>query len=103
MTDILAVNGGSSGLKFALYRMDAVEHMVFSGALDRIGLGAGTLRVHDGDGQIITAQPLDLPDQASALAHMLAWLAAHDSVGMLDAVGHRVAHGGERFRGPTLA
>jgi len=47
---ILSLNGGSSSLKFAVYRLsDAAEERIFSGAVEAIGEAGGKTWLRDGD------------------------------------------------------
>src|SRR5690606_40051339 len=70
------------------------------GIVDRIG-GEALLHCTAGDRQLKTARPIR--DQRAAVDAVLRWLASEESGpdvgGMreIDAVGHRVVHGGERF------
>ncbi|MBN9606200.1 MAG: acetate kinase [Actinomycetales bacterium] len=86
------VNAGSSSLKYRVLALPeggaegAPGEILAEGLIDRIGV-AGS-----GD-----SAP-EVPDHDAALARMLA-----DVAGIaIDAVGHRVVHGGERFDAPTL-
>ena len=45
---VLTVNGGSSSIKFALYRADSLTTRMFSGKIERIGLLKPTLTIRDG-------------------------------------------------------
>jgi acetate kinase len=82
---VLVVNAGSSSLKYQL-RAGAGERLE-SGAVERIGEGAGGPADHD-----------------AALAQVLERLggARPGALRGLAAVGHRVVHGGTRFTGPTV-
>lgn len=86
----LCVNAGSSSLKLALYRIgaDGTEQRVRSASAREIGRPEAAIDV---DGQI---RPKTLPDHQIALETLFA---SWDSV-RVDAVGHRVVHGGEHTR-----
>ncbi len=79
---ILVLNCGSSSIK---YRLFDGEEPVATGIVERIG-----------------QQDSDVPDHRSGLRRVLADLAHHIADGGLDAIGHRVVHGGEEFVQPTL-
>jgi acetate kinase len=100
--NILTINSGSSSLKFAVFRMGSREECVVHGDLDRIGLNAGHLRVWGDDGKAVTDECLDIPDHASALRVLFEWLGGQRSDIALDAVGHRLVHGGAAFSQPHL-
>ena len=104
--NILVLNAGSSSLKFQLVRTDEeriandTDQRLARGIVDRIG-GEALLHFTAGDRQLKTARPIR--DQRAAVDAVLRWLASEESGpdvgGMreIDAVGHRVVHGGERF------
>jgi len=86
---VLAINGGSSSIKFAVYQADTLSKPSVSGKVDRIGLDGTTLSWHapEGDGR------MDAPDDKPATGLLIDWLAARDEFEAVEAVGHRVVHG----------
>jgi acetate kinase len=92
---ILAVNTGSSSIKFSLYESGETEELLFSGSLTRIGLKDGRFSVVDPEGRFIDCERVDVPDHQAACRYVFSWLRQHGP-GMPDAVGHRVVHGGPR-------
>ncbi|WP_167599315.1 acetate/propionate family kinase [Chlorobaculum sp. 24CR] len=96
---ILAVNTGSSSIKFSLYESGEKEELLFSGSLTRIGLKDGRFSVTDPQGRYIDCERVDAPDHAAACRHVFSWIKRHGP-GMPDAVGHRVVHGGPRHTAP---
>ncbi|HEV2237186.1 MAG TPA: acetate/propionate family kinase [Ktedonobacterales bacterium] len=103
MTRVLALNSGSSSLKFALYavRVGADEQPVASGQLAPIGGEAGQLTLRDMAGGPSLDQRVPLPTHAAALRLLLETLSAHAASWSYYAVGHRVVHGGADFSAPT--
>ncbi len=98
--NILALNSGSSSLKFALYRMDGAETLLWSGRLDGIGRDGGSrLRVMKADAGVLRDQSLAVPDHAAAITVFFEWFRRQDGVD-IDAVGHRIVYGGERYWDP---
>jgi acetate kinase len=95
---ILTVNTGSSSLKAALYSTGAGDYDLRRRILaERIGLpGPAGLRILDGSGGIMSTTQVELPDHAAALGLALQAL-EHETI---DAVGHRVVHGGSGFSQP---
>jgi acetate kinase len=104
---ILVLNVGSSSLKFQLIDTDGAaiaesrDRRLARGQIERIGGEAiVTLESADRTAATTTAQ---LRDHAAAVEHIIAWLTSAESgvpisrVGEIEAVGHRVVHGGERF------
>ncbi len=94
---ILTINSGSSSVKFALFHVGRTETLVFSGRMDRIGLGVGVFQVRRADGAALTERPLESPDHDSAFRAILAWLRDEAAAQGLDSVGHRVVHGGTKY------
>ncbi|GAB3279020.1 acetate kinase [Sinomonas notoginsengisoli] len=87
---VLVINSGSSSLKYQLRDVDTHDDEASSravlaeGIVERIGFEGGP------------------SDHAEALGHVDAELAAVLGDRTIDAVGHRVVHGGERFAEPVL-
>lgn len=98
---ILVINSGSSSLKFMLFSMRA-ETMLAKGLVERIGAPSANLAYQrNGEARSDKAISADNHGQALEMAcHMLVdpgrgVLANLDEV---NAIGHRVVHGGEQFR-----
>ncbi len=95
---ILALNAGSSSLKFGVYRLDekssGAGHLVAEGLISRIGFSDASARIARVDEP---AEVVSLPghDHDRAAGFVLRWLDERDLLHGLRAVGHRVVHGGE--------
>ena len=103
MAHVLVLNAGSSSLKFGLFT-DVVEpETLASGQVERIG-GAARLHLRDAASGTLLDAPLS-PDQAAdhagALDGVLAQITARFPQARIDAVGHRVVHGGLDFTAPV--
>lgn len=106
--NVLVLNAGSSTLKFQLVRTDAqrieahTDEKLARGQIERIG-GEAIVTLRDGNG-VTSRDSAPMRDLRAAVDHIVAWLASQESgpvvgtVGDIDAVGHRVVHGGERFQ-----
>jgi len=97
---ILALNCGSTSVKFALYRLGRSEELVFTGLLDRIGTAASGFRCTTGRGDTLINRRLPLPDHETARETLFAWLREASPVSTPDAFGHRIVHGGADHRDP---
>ena len=97
---VLALNAGSSSLKFALFEGSVSPVHVLRGAIDRIGSSDSTFVLKHSDGQPTERTHLPARDHLSGLHYLLERLS--DSTAGLTAVGHRVVHGGPRYRSPQL-
>jgi acetate kinase len=90
---LLAINGGSSSIKFALYEVgEPLKHRLY-GKVDRIGLGGTTLAWHDAEGTAQPTSPLKATDHRSAAGLLIDWLETHTDFARIEGVGHRVVHG----------
>lgn len=96
---ILTINSGSSSIKSALFDVGQ-NSPVFTARLDRIGLRDGVFRVQRADESVLVDRSLVLNDHDVALQALLEWLKEHPDAYELDAVGHRVVHGGSKFVEP---
>jgi acetate kinase len=109
---ILVLNVGSSSIKFQLIDTDAAaiaaasDKRLARGQVERIG-GEAIVTL-----EAIGAEPVKsavtIRDHAAAVEYLIGWLISEESgvpisrVGDIEAVGHRVVHGGERFHHSTL-
>ena len=100
--NVLAINCGSSTLKFRLLAVGEGERRLVGGIVKRIG--ADSALSIEGDEVEPSESPIEAADHAEATARVLAWVDGRGLLraGGIDAVGHRVVHGGERFREPTV-
>lgn len=97
---ILVINSGSSSLKYQLFNMDNGD-ILAKGGCERIGAGGSI--THKVPGKPDYKAEIDLPSHDTALKEVFALLVDKEKgvlkdISEIDAVGHRVAHGGERFR-----
>jgi len=96
---ILCVNGGSSSLKIALYRMSSREELAFSAVAEGIGK-AGKFSIRAGSRTLADGREV-FADHAQALARILKELSSQSDY-PLSAVGHRIVHGGPNLTRPQL-
>ena len=97
---ILTINGGSSSIKFALFRANHTLRRILQGRIERIGLPGSMLTVN-GPGQADNfARAVATPDHAAAIELLLDWLVGRFGHGTLTAVGHRIVHGGPKYSAP---
>ncbi len=102
MANILAINAGSSSLKFQLIEMPE-ERVITKGLVERIGLDEGIFTITVNGGKVKKVQ--DIPDHEAAVQLLLDQLISTGiikSFDEIDGVGHRVVHGGERFNDSVL-
>ena len=99
---VLAVNAGSSSIRFALY--DVTEPLLrrLRGKIERIGLPRETLTVDDWTSAGAQNRAIDVRDHSGAASALIDWLAEAGLLSTITAVGHRVVHGGSRYSAPAL-
>jgi len=100
-TSILTINGGSSSIKFALYKAGEPLQRGLYGKVDRIGLSGTNLTFKDPAQDREESQKLGASDHKSAAAFLLDWLQKQNALESVRAVGHRVVHG-MRHTAPEL-
>lgn len=83
---ILTINGGSSSIKFAIYKLGRSPKMLYSGQLNRIGLPEVIFSIN---GEKI---PCKATDYESAIVCLINWLKEQVDI-KITAIGHRVVHG----------
>jgi len=90
---ILTINGGSSSIRFALYRVEEPLKQGLYGKVDRIGLDGTNLTFHDPAKNQQDSRKLVASDHKSAANLLIDWLEEQSSFGSVEAIGHRVVHG----------
>ncbi|SFG43255.1 acetate kinase [Sporolactobacillus nakayamae] len=102
MALILAINAGSSSLKFQLLDMPA-EHLVTKGSVERIGLSDSIFTISvNGEKQQEIASISDHEVAVRILLDKLTDLKIVRSLKEIEGIGHRVVHGGEAFDDSAL-
>ena len=103
MRKVLVVNAGSSSLKYMLFDMQG-EKMLCKGLVERIGLDGARL-IHTRAGAAKVVREIAAPDHVAAAKAVMTIL-CDSSCGVLsslkeiEAIGHRVVHGGPNFSTP---
>jgi len=97
---ILVINSGSSSLKYQLFDMDN-GNILAKGGCERIGAGGNI--THKVPGREDYKIDVDLPSHDEALKEVFSLLidkkrGVLQEISEIDAVGHRVAHGGEKYK-----
>ena len=101
---VLVINCGSSSLKYQLIDMDGTK-VLCKGLCERIGMESSMI-THEGNGHKATT-PAIFPTHTEAFAEVVKKMTSGegkviDSVSEIDAIGHRVVHGGEKFKESCL-
>ena len=96
--NILALNSGSSSLKFGLYRVSASRaDRLLSGEAESIGAANGRFHAQDSHGTSLLSETSDIPDQQRAIVR-IGQLLSDSKMPAPSAIGHRIVHGGPKLR-----
>lgn len=94
---VLAINGGSSSIRFALYEEGEPLRRVLDGKVDRVGLSGTNLTFTESTGKPLDRRAINTADHRSVVTYLLDWLETQPGFASVKAVGHRVVHGMKHF------
>ncbi len=102
---ILVLNCGSSSIKYQLFTMTD-KSVIAKGGIEKLGMKGSFLKHVRQDGQVIIFEG-EIMDHKIGIEYILGILTSEKhgclkSLNELDAIGHRVVHGGERFNSSVL-
>lgn len=98
---ILVINVGSSSVKFGIFDRENLT-LCARGVIEKIGQADSQVKLTIGDSTVEEA--IDAKDHKSAIQAILNKTQSRDwgsDIGQIEAVGHRIVHGGERYREAT--
>ena len=105
MKRILVLNCGSSSIKYKLFDMET-ESVLAQGEIEKIGLNGSSLKINlpDGNKAVLEGEILE---HQTGIEYILGVITSKKygcvrSLDEIDAVGHRVVHGGEKFNSSVL-
>lgn len=99
---LLSINAGSSSLKFRLYEMPA-EDLIMKGTFERIGLEDSFYSTrYNGEKKEVNTTIKDHKEAVALLLKVLVDSGAVKSLDEIEAVGHRVVHGGNKYSRSVL-
>ena len=103
---ILVINAGSSSLKYQLIDMET-EAVLAKGLCERIGIDGHLKHTPLVEGKEVFNEDLAMPTHSESIAAVIDKLTSPqygvvNSMKEIDAVGHRVVHGGEKFASSVL-
>jgi acetate kinase len=98
LLNVLALNSGSSSLKFGLYCVGSsgIERLV-SGEAESIGDESGKFHAEDSRGNALLAETGPIPSQREAIIR-IGRLLVDAKMPAPGAIGHRIVHGGPKLR-----
>ena len=98
----LAINAGSSSLKFGLY-VASQDKPLLAGNCERIGFSGSFIKIKDVDGKALALpENCNLENHTAAVRVVISALEMHLPMVTVAAAGHRVVHGGSAYDGPVL-
>jgi acetate kinase len=100
MHSVLAINSGSSSLRFALFKADESLSRTLTGTFDRIGRPDARLSFADVLASQTDERRIDAPNHVAYVPLLVELLEQNAGVNAVTAIGHRVVHGGPRYRDP---
>jgi len=99
----LVLNAGSSSLKFCVFQRPKGQNWRLEARGQIEGIGTlPRLSVKDANGESLAQQDVKVNDGGEAVEALAAWLRSKYGGSKVLGVGHRVVHGGARFKGPTI-
>jgi acetate kinase len=92
---ILTINGGSSSIKFALYRIRESLEQLLNGEIENIGTKKAILNFTRATNQQKESSDFEASDHDEAANHLIEWLEKQQAFASVSAIGHRIVHGME--------
>ena len=103
---ILTINGGSSGIKFSMYKIEDPLKLLFRGELENIGGRNAKLSINNSVIQQNESISLRDADHNEAVEYLVDWLEKQEGFSSVKAIGHRIVYGmnhtGPEFITPAL-
>jgi acetate kinase len=90
---VLAINGGSSSIKFALYEMAATPALLLSGEIAGIDTDNPTFGFKDLAGNKEESITIKASDHSLAARYLIDWLESRPVFASIKAIGHRIVQG----------
>lgn len=90
---LLAINAGSSSIKFSLFRLTANVQKIGEGRIGRIGLPGMSFELTRNQFSEIETLPNDVTDYVSAIKFIVDWLECQPLFSQIKVIAHRMVHG----------
>lgn len=90
---ILTINGGSSSIKFSLYKINDHLEQLFNGEIENIGTNKSTLNFNNFTDQQKNSFDFEATDHSQAANHLIDLLEKQKHFDSVKAIGHRIVHG----------
>ena len=90
---ILTINGGSSSIKFSLYKIKEPLEQLFYGEIENIGTQKAILNFTNTPDQQINSIDIEAANHDEAANHLIEWLQKQEGFDSIKSIGHRIVHG----------
>ena len=90
---ILTINGGSSSIKFSLYKIEEPLKQIFNGQIENIGSAKAKLSFNNSIDQQKNSISIKAANHNEAAGHLIDWLEKQQGFDAVKAIGHRIVHG----------
>ncbi len=90
---ILTINGGSSSIKFSLYKIEEPLKQIFGGQIENIGSVKAKLSFNNSVNEQKNCISIKAADHNDAADHLINWLEKQEGFDTVKAIGHRIVHG----------
>ncbi|MDQ6890834.1 MAG: acetate/propionate family kinase [Bacteroidota bacterium] len=90
---ILTINGGSSSIKFSLYKIAVPLKQILVGQIENIGTKKAKLSFKNFVTKQKDAKNIEAKDHNGAAIHLIDWLENQEGFNSIKAIGHRIVHG----------
>src|ERR1700709_195514 len=90
---ILTINGGSSSIKFSLYKNGEPLLLLLSGEIESIGTTRAKLNYKTNTEHNQNSIDISVADNDAAANYLIDWLEKTDYFNAIKAIGHRIVHG----------
>jgi len=95
---ILTINGGSSSIKFSLYKTGQYLGQLLTGEVEGIGSKNTKLNFHDFISNQKSSVPLQIANHDDAINFLVNWLEKQECFSNVKAIGHRIVQGMKHTR-----
>jgi acetate kinase len=97
---VLTINGGSSSIKFALFKADKSLARIVHGSIEGIGSPKSSFSTTGSNESDNVMKDVAAPDHRAAVGLLMDWIGKRPDRDALSAVGHRIVHGGPKYWEP---
>lgn len=98
---LLIINGGSSSIKFAIFKQSDPPEKTFSGQINNIGKTNISLKTLKANNEVAETIQLATTDYPSSIDYLVNWLGSNTDFNKITTIVHRIVHG-MQHSAPTI-